>query len=180
MPLPLNHITQKEYDQLSVEYLETVGPKDSPTYYAFFSHVQKEVEQALKEKFKAMGIKMIRQVAEEESKVPAMRYKLVFESDPTKTHVLTKFLNITQIIREVRLVDPRISTMVPDVKIVNPQYLKAKVEEITDLTIAKFQALFRKRSAELEEKLTKEGLLYAKLPNNALVGNKQGHQSKQV
>lgn len=179
MPELLSRVTQEEYDRLSVEYLETVGRKDSAQYYAFFANVQKEVEKALTKKFKAMGIKMIRQVSEEDnSKRPAMRYKLVFEADPTATHVLTKLLNMTQIIREIRLVDPKISTMVPDVKIVNPQYLTSKVDEVTDQTIAKFQSMFRERAAAIEQKLSKEGLYYANPSDHALVGNKQGNQSK--
>lgn len=180
MPTILGNVTQEVYDRLSVEYMETIGPKDSAQYYNFFASVQRQVEKALTSKFESMGVKMIRRLQEENNpNRPAMRFDLVFKDDPTSTALLSKKLNLTQIMKEVLLVDPKISTVVPDVKIVNPQYLTEKVDEVTDLTIAKFQALFRERTRELEEKLTKEGLLYDTEPtNHALVGNKQGHKGQ--
>ncbi|MCK9369498.1 hypothetical protein M0R04_06160 [Candidatus Dojkabacteria bacterium] len=182
MPNMLKNVTQDEYNKISTEYFEEIGMSDSVKYYHFFSNVQKEVEKILFEKFAKEGIKLIRDLKEEDEQTKsfpqtAMRYKLVFASDPTNTMAVNKVLNMTTLIKEIRLVDPDMSAHIPDVKIVIPEYLTKKIEEVTDKVVRSFKIILKNRLSNIRKKLIKEGIKYdeadnAFISNSFKVGNK--------
>lgn len=147
MPTLLNDISPEAYNLLAREYIETIGATNGMPYLHFFSYIQKRIETVLKEKFQKKGLRMIRNLKEEEDSNPhpAMRYSLSFISDPTNQPIPIKLLNLSTIIKEVRLVNPKLNKFVPDVKIVVPEYLEAKIEEICEAVVQRFQFLFDQR-----------------------------------
>jgi len=176
MPELLSNIGQEQYNRLATEYLEEVGSKDSEQYYRFFSFVQKQTEVTLKDKFSQLGIKMVRdeEAAKKFPKHPAMRFKLFFREDPLKMNLISKHLNLSSILQEIRLVDPNMSSVVADVKIVVPEYLNAKIEEVTNSVIEKFKLMLRQRIDNLQVPEPLKQLINVEIhatTNNASIGN---------
>lgn len=171
MPELLNDISLDQYNLLARDYIETIGATNGPQQLHFFAYIQKRVLTVLKEKFQKKGVKLVRDLIQEEDDTipPAMRYKMFFIADVTKTPIPIKSLNLSSIIREVRLVDPKLNKLVPDVKIVVPEYLEAKIEEICEAVVYRFQFLFDQHLQTLKnEELIMKGLENGKAVNATL------------
>jgi hypothetical protein len=147
-------LSTEEWEKLSQEYAEEI--RSATKYYHFFANIQKQLETTLKKKFAKIGIRLKRDVKEEDeftttSKSIGIRYSLYYISDPTNTALLPTHLNFTTLMKEIRLADSKYSTVL-DFRIVRTEYLNQKINDVCDIVVEQFQILLNQQLDRLKER----------------------------
>lgn len=135
----LKDITQEEYNRLATQYETEVGKAPEATKLDFFAKVQKKIERRLRKKFFATGYRLIRMPG------AGVNFKVVSRKDAFGFNVITQLIPLSEIVSKVLWLDilvnhfqPKDIRYLPDIKIIVPEYLEAKIDEVIEIIFQKF------------------------------------------
>lgn len=131
----LKDITQAEYDRLANKYYAEVQDAPEDKYLAFFAQVQAKLVKAMRKKLKPLGYSFVRT---ESQPGPGVLYKITSHRDAFGgINVIDRYVKVTDLMRDIRQINMSLGKF-PDVKIIVPEYLDEKVNELADEVVRKF------------------------------------------
>lgn len=142
----LENINQAEYDDIMQRYVREVGmpvwDKHKKTvtypnkYISFYAGVQQELLAELQKRFAKVGCKL------ERIKHPfgkdGLYYKVIFKEEAFGLNIIDQVIVLGQMLTDIRLLDSHFGEQYPDIKMVIPEYRKARIAEVAELAFKKF------------------------------------------
>lgn len=136
-------ISQEQFKDLMSLYNEKFIDHNSKSYWEFCQRLQKKVLKVLEEKFSQHGYKLVRVVdpPKEYNLRPGIYYKIVYAKEFFGLNVVNKYLSLTSLTRDIRLIDMNYTEEFPDVCIVSSDYLNNKIKTYVDKLFDDFKRM---------------------------------------
>lgn len=138
-----SEITQTEYNQLADAYFKKIGDKTvnkEKLSFEFFAYIYKQLEKNLQNKFSKINLRLVRMLPDPK-RGNEIYYKAASTKDAFEFSLVPELLNFTHLMEDVRFINPQRSRDVPDIKIIDPEYLEQKIEEVAEQAFQKFLSL---------------------------------------
>lgn len=147
----LKNLTQEEYDKIAVEFFEETGRYHGDAYLRFYAMIHKQLFMRLTDKFASVGLRLQR--VQSQAPTPEMLYRVVDDKDKV---VFPNLLDFSFTMRKLIYMNHSSYGNIPDVKVVVPEYLEARVEEVASEIFNEFLAMKKQEAQQGDGQIINE------------------------
>lgn len=144
----LSDITPEQYEEIAERYDREIGfptfdkehrPIYSSSYISFYAAVSKDLLGALQKRFGTVDCKLVK-ITHPLGK-EGVYYKVIHKKEAFGLNIISKVINYTQIMNDIRLLSSHFGESFPDVKMLNLEYRSARIEEIANTAFNSFLSM---------------------------------------